>query len=597
MSGTNLATRRAIDDTGEKIGGARKDWKSRAMTVGDLGAMTPAERAATVRKDNAWPVPDYGAMVASGMEPEAAALVKVVRDRLAAKPVQLRNGTPEAAATGYVTMLGLMRDTYAACVSAGDVRAAERKILEGIGWTGRSRDPALGQLLYSVFKGNAVPFRVGFGDVRKASAMVAEGFPGAVPAWRKGVTVMGFGGALALVRDRAVLADGFADEAAAWEWLRAKAEERKAADPRVAAVRAPDRPHLDSIGRTGPDRRAGRAVSPEDFLSVFGFRGVEFGNWLPDDERQRVLDMGFDALHDLADVLGIEPRGVSLGGTLAVAFGARGQGGAAAHYEPGRRVLNLTRLNGAGSLAHEWAHGLDHWLGTVGGNDEIERGEPRFASGYHAHTRSRAAELPRLDEGAGEAVDRMMEAFRRSPRTRERAVADASAVLEDFRGKLARNLAMRERHVTSVPGEKQDRKWLAENAQFRERWTRGVEMAAAALEATAAKPGGADFGLAESSFHANAQALCGKGGDYWKRPTEMVARALECHVFDALAASGRKSEYLVHGVEDGRFASPSYKGDPYPSGAERAGISAAVADLVSRVAPLLDAVTAAVPTP
>ena len=37
----------------------------------------------------------------------------------------------------------------------------------------------------------------------------------------------------------------------------------------------------------------------------------------------------------------------------------------AAHYEPQLRVINLTRDSGADSLAHEWAHGLDHYMAQV----------------------------------------------------------------------------------------------------------------------------------------------------------------------------------------------------------------------------------------
>jgi hypothetical protein len=53
-----------------------------------------------------------------------------------------------------------------------------------------------------------------------------------------------------------------------------------------------------------------------------------------------------------------------LNGTLSLAFGSRGKGErnpAAAHDEPGYVVVNLTRLNGAGSLAHEWFHVFDIW--------------------------------------------------------------------------------------------------------------------------------------------------------------------------------------------------------------------------------------------
>lgn len=47
---------------------------------------------------------------------------------------------------------------------------------------------------------------------------------------------------------------------------------------------------------------------------------------------------------------------------LAIAFGSRGKGGALAHYEPGRKVINLTKLKGAGCLAHEFGHAFDHYL-------------------------------------------------------------------------------------------------------------------------------------------------------------------------------------------------------------------------------------------
>lgn len=98
---------------------------------------------------------------------------------------------------------------------------------------------------------------------------------------------------------------------------------------------------------------------------AFGFRGVEFGNWVEGKRRQQDLNNAYDALMDLAGILGIPPRAFSLNGTLGLAFGARGRGGvspAAAHYEPGKAVINLTKMSGAGSLAHEWFHAIDNHL-------------------------------------------------------------------------------------------------------------------------------------------------------------------------------------------------------------------------------------------
>lgn len=121
--------------------------------------------------------------------------------------------------------------------------------------------------------------------------------------------------------------------------------------------------------REGLDQRAGD-VSPETFLETFGFRGVQFGNYVEGARRQADLNRAYESLIDLASVVGCPPDALSLGGTLGIAFGARGRGGkgaAAAHYEPEEVVINLTKTNGAGSLAHEWFHALDNQLARSAG--------------------------------------------------------------------------------------------------------------------------------------------------------------------------------------------------------------------------------------
>lgn len=129
----------------------------------------------------------------------------------------------------------------------------------------------------------------------------------------------------------------------------------------------PYEPYHENVGscayRKGPDWRNGRNATENDFLKVFGFRGVEFGNYVTQKERQPLMNKTYDALRDMCNILELEPRIVGLGGRLGLAFGARGRGGkgaAAAHYEPFYNVINLTRPRGAGCLAHEWFHALDH---------------------------------------------------------------------------------------------------------------------------------------------------------------------------------------------------------------------------------------------
>ena len=114
--------------------------------------------------------------------------------------------------------------------------------------------------------------------------------------------------------------------------------------------------------RIGEDYRDGKDVGAEDFMNAFGFRGVQFGNWTNQADRQMAVNQAYDAFMDMARLIGVTPRAMSLNGELGIAFGARGVGGFAAHYEPSEVVINLTKTQGAGSLAHEWWHALDNYF-------------------------------------------------------------------------------------------------------------------------------------------------------------------------------------------------------------------------------------------
>ncbi len=146
-----------------------------------------------------------------------------------------------------------------------------------------------------------------------------------------------------------------ADLAAAWEAVK-ESDNVKETDVRAAENRA----------RVGGDHRAGRDATPDMFLDTFGFRGVEFGNWVAqgqnNKERQGMLNASYDALMDLASVVGVPPKALALNGTLGLGLGSRGHGWASAHFEPDTLVINLTKTRGAGTLAHEWFHALDNYF-------------------------------------------------------------------------------------------------------------------------------------------------------------------------------------------------------------------------------------------
>lgn len=122
----------------------------------------------------------------------------------------------------------------------------------------------------------------------------------------------------------------------------------------------------DNRPRTGADHRKGKDVTPEMILKDLGFRGIEFGNWVGqgknEKERQGMLNSFYDAIFDLANILGVPPKALSLNGTLGIGFGSRGSGKFAAHYEPTNLVINLTKTRGAGSLAHELFHAIDRYF-------------------------------------------------------------------------------------------------------------------------------------------------------------------------------------------------------------------------------------------
>lgn len=131
----------------------------------------------------------------------------------------------------------------------------------------------------------------------------------------------------------------------------------------------------ENLPRTGKDYRNGKPATPEMFMDSLGFRGVEFGNWVSQGknikERQGMLDAAYDAFMDLADIIGIPPKAISLNGTLGLGLGSRGHGRASAHYEPATIVINLTKTRGAGSIGHEWFHGMDHYFYKKRDSDSI----------------------------------------------------------------------------------------------------------------------------------------------------------------------------------------------------------------------------------
>lgn len=418
-------------------------------------------------------------------------------------------------------------------------------------------------------------------------------------------------------RKRVYLKDGFDTRAAALQYM---AEHAPALIDTKTTVGEDALPRPDKVMRIGEARREGD-VQGQQFMDTFGFRGVEFGKWNNQDERQEVMNHAFDALVDLSELLNLPPRAMSLDGQIGLAFGARGHGlsGARAHYERDYAVINLTKLKGAGSLAHEWMHALDHYLGRQDGRGSEQvtngRGDKVMKASSVDDYLSNASRLrgnvrPELRAAFQELMDTM--------RTRAEQYVEDTARAESFLGK-ARDQVQKQLGDLRAHIEK-ERAWGSRKRPATQQELAAFDAAADRLlngetfstDAKPTKGGGvrftneeldtldgvlkavtnrtgfnsdrtgsldrlrdamgmyqrrvelwrsADAGEAKTksvptSFMTEARKLDdGRVGNYWTTPHELLARAFSSYVEDRLQDAGRASAFMSFG-SDPRFAVP-----------------------------------------
>ena len=585
-----------VGDLGQQGGEALEVW----LTEDGLSRLAPEEAMEAVRKDSVWPQPNWRSLVADGMTPGAAALIKLIRDRIPPRPnYRVRQlGThhsvraerdPALVQRDYVRMLGIVRDRLLVCNTQEQVRAARALILEDAGWhedTGwhEGAGAEAKHLVTSVWRDRLDTLQLDYRDVMASDTMVQEGWPGAAsPSWRKGYSVRGDGeGGYLLARGVRIEHDGFLTEEAAWDWLRASIVDRRAA---VAAAPIPARPALENLVRVGmPDRRRGRNVEVLELLDAFSLRAVEFGKWVPHPERQELLNRAYDALHDLAGAFGLDADAIGLGGTLALSFGARSAGNVGADYDPRLRVVAMPRVSGAGELARCWGKAFDHWAGETGLS--AKPAFPRPATGRAARGREPVPDTGHLLPSESAAWWRVhVEIWRRDPG----AAAEAASLRTDIarrEAEVARTERQRDAFLERVPdaaSTPDGAAYLSDTAAW---LAARRDRVLPALHGRLAEAEERSLAAGESAYAAEARKLCGRDGDFWMRPTEIFGRAFEACVHDTIAAAGGHSGFLVHGVEEDRFSN-GFRGNPFPAGAERERIGLAVSALVAEMAPRL----------
>ena len=265
--------------------------------------------------------------------------------------------------------------------------------------------------------------------------------------------------------------------------------------------------------RIGPDHRSGQDVTTEQFMNTFGLRGGQFGNWVKQGanskERQRMLNDAYDAFMDLAGVLNIPPEAIGLGGKLAMSFGARGKGKAMAHYEPSQVIINLTKTKGAGSLAHEWFHALDHHFTSF-----------------------------RDDAGRNTSKENAYITYKPEP----------MLVMKDRNGKPSNMRPITEARRKQIHDRTNEKAYARENFLPDPNHKEGVRPQVEAVFADLVET------LDESPMNGRASTIDkGAPDGYWSRIIERAARAFEGYVIHKLEKQGARSDFLANVTPEDAF--------------------------------------------
>lgn len=409
---SKVAPKAKIEDFGEKIGGARKDvygeWKELMQNAEKIDVKA-------VPLSKSWPEPDYDKLIENGANKSQVAFIRALRDAIPAKPRQsygLGNWTKMVesfrraannilnGSDGYEWKSAeqYLKDKRAELNTVVFDIIGRAKLYEEVGHKYSLRGISFNQHAYSVFNGKRYDKPKAFWVVeQKTKATAFNNFPrmlaygeteaAALEQFKKNYEMLlnkdtkkkhvtfnfyfnGKGDDREYIigkkigRNAVKLKGGFKTLKEAYEYRDSHYDELVSQLEKMKEVPM-ERGDINRP-RVGQDMRGGLDVTPEMFTEAFGFRGVEFGNYVENDRRQQDLNNAYDALMDMAAILDINPKAISLNGELGLAFGARGKGGvnpAAAHYEPDKVVINLTKMNGAGSLGHEWLHALDNMFG------------------------------------------------------------------------------------------------------------------------------------------------------------------------------------------------------------------------------------------
>lgn len=320
-----------------------------------------------------------------------------------------------------------------------------------------------------------------------------------------------------------------------WSWLPDKDKEAEQSfqlesedEPEKKEV-VKEFPKLLRVIRTNGREVTDEEVTVENLQNLFGYNSVQFGNWVKDHEAREHVKHFIASMKDMEDILGIDIKKINETGGLNIAFGARGKSKALAHYEPMRKIINLTKTKGDGTIAHEWAHFFDHLIGGGDPNKEDTKGFATNAKAISPEIHKIVAEL--MDEIYGGIETKSVE-FK---------VPDKKPTIT-FHG-LDPIRIMKSPSLT--PEQKiEELVNTAQNILDKSIYVKGrtAELLGELIAYHAQKP--ISLNIHEpNSFYENSKAQQNK--KYYTAPHELFARAFESYIEDKCAQNGIYNNYLV----------------------------------------------------
>jgi GGDEF domain-containing protein len=603
----------------EDVGGEMSfNRRQKGFSLQDIqDASNDTERVAMAVKAKVWQRPDYQELVDSGVKPIMVHLVKQIYDSIPTKPKH----TADKYIYGYVEGVEAAREAVneflADKKAQVDMTLAAAKLVSGYqesfsstvdisSLSSRDTTGALSWFMERLFpknekgkrwgseneagniRGNAMgnkfisQIQIGISDLRKAVEAVSDGFPAKQEAWQRSYEIVEKDGSFGIKgKNRYRILESFDTREEAVTRAREMTSRKK-----KDAFKEPATSPQHST-RHGVDRRDGKNVSTAEMKEAFGFSKINFGNWMKgksgDKERQAHINSAYDAFYDLSEIIGLPPKAMSLNGTLSIAFGAQGKGGrAAAHFVPGLNEINLTRNTGAGSLAHEWAHALDHYFGVQAGM--AKKNDP-FLSTFPFVTGGESEIRPEVVE-AFAAIDRAMnkktttqtpeevENLRQLQVDRSKRYLDSwlKGLIEEVKSKeindsvVAFGKAIERLESGDVGGKVKlgkSRFYVNEATNELREAYKGVtgqyfemnraqqislnaESLSVVIDAEKFAENHDPQQVVSTDYKRNAKSKeSASGKPYWSTPPEMLARAFEVYVVDKLAEKEARNDYLT----------------------------------------------------